>query len=155
MNVISYFSRHKTEKKNSHFHKHTNSHLHSDESGCKWAKRHVLETGPLAALRHQQASPRGISRSIKPVNQMLCGISVKVRRGTVRWPRSVETKCKNAEIILDFAFVLWLLYLCCGLCIRVLAFAFVLWLVHSIWHFWATVEKQGKNNKTVWIYGGI
>lgn len=40
-----------------------------------------LKTGPLAALRHQQASPRGISKSIKHANQMLSSIPVQVRRG--------------------------------------------------------------------------
>lgn len=44
----------------------------------------VLETGPIAVLKHQQASPRGISKPIKHVNQMLCNISVEVRRGKAR-----------------------------------------------------------------------
>lgn len=54
------------EKKN--FHKHTNSHLHRDESGCKWAKRCVLESGPSAVLRNEQATPRGISKYVEHVS---------------------------------------------------------------------------------------
>lgn len=50
MNMIVFFSSSAQNREKKNFHKHTNSHLHRDESGCKWAKRCVLESGP-SALR--------------------------------------------------------------------------------------------------------
>lgn len=53
------------------FHKHTNSHLHRDESRCKWAKRCVLELSPWAAQRDEQETPRGKSKSVKHVSHFI------------------------------------------------------------------------------------
>lgn len=68
-NIVFFLSTQRGEKKN--FHKHTNSHLHRDESRCKWAKRCVLELGPWAAQRNEQETPSGISKSVKHVSHFV------------------------------------------------------------------------------------
>lgn len=49
---------------------------------------------------NQQASPRGISKSIKHVNQMLCNISVQVRKGEKSKAKTLEhNKVLTSELM--------------------------------------------------------